>query len=124
MFLVGIGYLLFASAPAGSLIFLWIALFASYAAQVLGAALLDPSLSGFVGGLVIVPLTYALARFRKSPPAAVMLLPGVLAAAARCAGLPRRVQPGHRDRRRRDRTWSSPASRSSPSPSACWSARR
>jgi uncharacterized membrane protein YjjB (DUF3815 family) len=43
---------------------------------VLGAALLDPSLSGFVGGLVIVPLTYWLARFRKSPPAAVMLLPG------------------------------------------------
>ena len=76
VFLVGIGYLLFASAPAGSLIFLWIALFASYAAQVFGAALLDPSLSGFVGGLVIVPLTYALARFRKSPPAAVMLLPG------------------------------------------------
>jgi uncharacterized membrane protein YjjB (DUF3815 family) len=76
VFLVGIGYLLFASAPPGSLIFLWIALFASYAAQVFGAALLDPSLSGFVGGLVIVPLTYALARFRKSPPAAVMLLPG------------------------------------------------
>jgi uncharacterized membrane protein YjjP (DUF1212 family) len=76
VFLVGIGYLLFASAPPGSLIFLWIALFASYAAQVFGAALLDPSLSGFVGGLVIVPLTYALARFRRSPPAAVMLLPG------------------------------------------------
>ena len=76
VFLVGIGYMLFASAPPGSLIFLWIALFASYAAQVLGAALLDPSLSGFVGGLVIVPLTAALARFRRSPPAAVMLLPG------------------------------------------------
>ncbi|MET0965328.1 MAG: threonine/serine exporter family protein [Nakamurella sp.] len=76
VFLVGIGYMLFSSAPAGSLLFLWIALFASYAAQVFGAALLDPSLSGFVGGLVIVPLTYWLARFRKSPPAAVMLLPG------------------------------------------------
>jgi len=76
VFLVGIGYMLFSSAPPGSLIFLWIALFASYGAQVLGAALLDPSLSGFVGGLVIVPLTYWLARFRKSPPAAVMLLPG------------------------------------------------
>ena len=73
--LVGIGYLLFTSAPPGSLIFLWIALFASYAAQTLGAALLDPALSGFVGGLLIVPLTHALARFRRSPPAAVMLLP-------------------------------------------------
>jgi uncharacterized membrane protein YjjP (DUF1212 family) len=75
VFLVGIGYMLFASAPSGSLVFLWIALFASYAAQVLGAALLNPSMSGFVGGVVIVPLTYALARFRRSPPAAVMLLP-------------------------------------------------
>jgi len=73
--LVGIGYLLFTSAPPGSLLFLWIALFASYAAQTLGAALLDPALSGFVGGLLIVPLTHALARFRRSPPAAVMLLP-------------------------------------------------
>ncbi len=74
--LVGIGYMLFASAPPGSLLFLWIALFASYAAQTLGAVLLDPALSGFVGGLVIVPLTQALSRFRKAPPAAVMLLPG------------------------------------------------
>src|SRR6476620_3400903 len=73
--LVGIGYLLFSSAPPGSLLFLWIALFASYAAQTLGAALLDPALSGFVGGLLIVPLTHLLARFRRSPPAAVMLLP-------------------------------------------------
>ena len=57
VFLVGIGYMLFASAPSGALVFLWLALFASYAAQVMGAALLDPSLSGFVGGVVIVPLT-------------------------------------------------------------------
>lgn len=74
--LVGIGYLLFASAPPGSLLFLWVALFASYAAQTVGAVLLDPSLSGFVGGLVIVPLTHALSRVRNAPPAAVMLLPG------------------------------------------------
>ena len=74
--LVGVGYLLFASAPPGSLLFLWVALFASYAAQVVGAALLDPSLSGFVGGLVIVPLAHALASYRRSPPASVMLLPG------------------------------------------------
>jgi uncharacterized membrane protein YjjP (DUF1212 family) len=75
VFLVGIGYLLFASAPPGSLVFLWIALFGSYAAQSLGAAVLDPSLSGFVGGLLIVPLTHLLAKFRRSPPAAVLLLP-------------------------------------------------
>jgi uncharacterized membrane protein YjjP (DUF1212 family) len=74
--LVGVGYLLFTSAPPGSLLFLWVALFASYAAQTLGATFLDPALSGFVGGLVIVPLTHALARLRRAPPAAVMLLPG------------------------------------------------
>lgn len=73
--LVGIGYLLFASAPKGSLIFLWIALLGSYAAQTLGATLLNPSVSGFVGGLLIVPLTHALARYHRSPPAAVLLLP-------------------------------------------------
>ena len=73
--LVGIGYMFFSSAPPGALVFLWIALGGSYAAQTAGALLIGASLSGFVGGLVIVPLTQLLARFRKSPPAAVMLLP-------------------------------------------------
>ena len=99
--LVGIGYMLFTSAPPGSLLFLWIALFASYAAQTLGAALLDPALSGFVGGLVIVPLTYALARFRRSPPAAVMLLPAFWLLLPGALGFRGRVQPGHRGGRRR-----------------------
>ena len=73
--LVGVGYMFFSSAPPGALVFLWIALAGSYAAQTVGALLIGASLSGFVGGLVVVPLTQLLARFRKSPPAAVMLLP-------------------------------------------------
>jgi uncharacterized membrane protein YjjP (DUF1212 family) len=73
--LVGVGYMFFSSAPPGALPFLWIALFGSYAAQAVGALLIGASLSGFVGGLAIVPLTQLLARFPRSPPAAVMLLP-------------------------------------------------
>ncbi len=73
--LVGVGYLLFSSAPPGSLVFLWIALYGSYAAQTVGAALLEPSLSGLLGGVVIVPLTHLLAKFPHSPPEAVLLLP-------------------------------------------------
>jgi len=76
--LVSIGFLLFSSAPKGSLIFLCIALYGSYIAQTVGAALLDPALSGLVGGLVIVPLTHLLAKFPHSPPEAVLLLPAFL----------------------------------------------
>ncbi len=73
--LVGIGYLFFSSAPPGSLVFLWIALYGSYAAQTAGAIWLDPALSGLVGGVVIVPLTHLLAKFPHSPPESVLLLP-------------------------------------------------
>ena len=74
-------------------------------AQVLGAALLDPSLSGFVGGLVIVPLTYALARFREArrPPSCCSRRSGcccpVPSVSAACPAWPP-VRPAAR------RTWS------------------
>jgi uncharacterized membrane protein YjjP (DUF1212 family) len=73
--LVGVGYRVFASAPPGSLAFLWITLLAAYAAQAFGAFVLTPTLSGFVGGLVMVPLTQLLSRLRWSPPTAVLQLP-------------------------------------------------
>lgn len=73
--LVGVGYMLFASAPPGALVFLWIALYGSYAAQTVGAVLLQPALSGLLGGLIIVPLTHLLAKLPHSPPEAVLLLP-------------------------------------------------
>jgi uncharacterized membrane protein YjjP (DUF1212 family) len=72
---VAVGYLLFSSAPRGSLVFLWAALLSAYGAQALGSAVLTAQLSGFVGGLVLVPLTQALARIPYSPPAPVMMLP-------------------------------------------------
>ena len=73
--LVGVGYLLYSNAPRGSLVFLLIALYGAYTAQTIGAALISPSLSGLVGGLVIVPLTHMIAKFPHSPPAAALLLP-------------------------------------------------
>jgi uncharacterized membrane protein YjjP (DUF1212 family) len=73
--LVGVGYMLYSSAPPGALIFLLIALYGSYAAQTAGALLLTPSLSGLLGGLVIVPLSHLLSKFPHSPPGAVLLLP-------------------------------------------------
>ena len=76
--LVGVGYLFFSSAPPGTLLFLWIALFGAYAAQTVGALLLGGQLSGFIGGLALVPLTQLLARFPHAPPAAMTLLPAFL----------------------------------------------
>ncbi|MBM9469025.1 threonine/serine exporter family protein [Nakamurella leprariae] len=73
--LVGVGYRVFSSAPPGSLPFLWITLLAAYAAQTVGAFVLTPNLSGFLGGLVMVPLTLLLSRLRWSPPTAVLQLP-------------------------------------------------
>ncbi len=76
--LVGLGFLFFSSAPPGTLPFIWLALFGAYAAQTLGAFVLGAQLSGFVGGLAIVPLTELIARFPKAPPAAMTLLPAFL----------------------------------------------
>ena len=73
--IVAVGFLLYSSAPRGSLVYLLVALYAAYGAQTLGATLLGPLLSGFAGGLVIVPLSELLARLRNAPPAAVLLLP-------------------------------------------------
>lgn len=72
---VGVGYLLFSSAPPGSLLFILVALTAAYAAQTVGAFVLTAQFSGFAGGLVIAPLTQLLAWFPRAPSATVMLLP-------------------------------------------------
>lgn len=72
---VGLGYLLYSNAPRGSMPFLLVALYISYAAQTFGAALLDPTLSGLIGGLVVVPVTHLLAKVPTSPPADMLVLP-------------------------------------------------
>ena len=73
--LVAVGYLLFSSAPRGSFWWLALTLYVAFAAQSLGAVLLSPELSGFLGALVVVPFTHWVARFRSAPPAVVTMIP-------------------------------------------------
>ncbi|MEF2976661.1 threonine/serine ThrE exporter family protein [Subtercola sp. YIM 133946] len=72
--LVGVGFVFFLSAPKRSFLWILVALFASYGAQTIGAVFLGSLLSGFVGALVVVPLSRFLAQFRSAPPATVMML--------------------------------------------------
>ncbi|MCU1477018.1 MAG: hypothetical protein JWQ64_1711 [Subtercola sp.] len=72
--LVGAGFVFFLSAPKRSFLWILIALFAAYGAQTIGAVFIGPVLSGFVGALVVVPLSRVLSRFRTAPPATVMML--------------------------------------------------
>ncbi|MDF2442744.1 MAG: hypothetical protein JWR01_947, partial [Subtercola sp.] len=72
--LVAAGYVLFLSAPKRSFLWILLALFVAYGAQSLGAIAIGPQLGGFVGALVIVPISRLFARFRTAPPATVMTL--------------------------------------------------
>jgi uncharacterized membrane protein YjjB (DUF3815 family) len=76
--IVAVGFVLFQSAPKGSLVWVALMLLISTVAQRFGSALLTPALSGFVGALVIVPVSRALARVNASPPANVLALPAFL----------------------------------------------
>ena len=73
--LVGVGHLLFSSAPRGALPWLLLGLYTAYGAQAAGGLLLGPQLSGFVGGLVVVPMAQLMARAPHGPPALVTMLP-------------------------------------------------
>jgi uncharacterized membrane protein YjjB (DUF3815 family) len=75
---VAVGFVLFQSAPHGSLVWVALMLLISTVAQRFGSALLTPALSGFVGALVIVPASRALARVKSAPPANVLALPAFL----------------------------------------------
>lgn len=75
--LAAAGYMLFASAPRGSLKWILICVYSAFAAQTFGRLLLTPELSGFVGALVVVPLTTFLTRFRSAPPSMVTMLPSL-----------------------------------------------
>jgi len=72
---VAVGHRYFSSPPRGSFWWLLLALYAAFAAQALGLLLLSPQLSGFVGGLVLVPVSQAIQRARTGPPAIVTMLP-------------------------------------------------
>jgi uncharacterized membrane protein YjjB (DUF3815 family) len=73
--LVAVGHRFFSSPPRGTFWWLLLALYAAYAAQAVGAVLLSPQLSGFLGGLVIVPVAQLIAGRRSGPPALVTMLP-------------------------------------------------
>jgi uncharacterized membrane protein YjjP (DUF1212 family) len=72
---VAIGYFYYSSAPRRSLPWLVIALFCVVLAQQVGNVLIGNQLSGFIAGMVIVPVSQIIAQFRTGPAAAVVLLP-------------------------------------------------
>jgi uncharacterized membrane protein YjjP (DUF1212 family) len=71
----GVGIYVHNSAPPRSLPWLLVVLFAAFAGQVAGKHIVDATLSGFVGAMVMVPIAHAVARARTAPPAHVMFLP-------------------------------------------------
>jgi uncharacterized membrane protein YjjP (DUF1212 family) len=75
--LTALGYTLFSGAPKGALPWFVLVLFLVLAAQRIGSHLLSPELSGFVGALIIIPLTRAIALVPKGPSSAVTMLPAL-----------------------------------------------
>ena len=71
----GLGVYVHNCAPKRSLGWLLVVLLAAWAGQLLGERILDPTLSGFVGAAVMVPVAHAVARAPNAPPAHVMFLP-------------------------------------------------
>jgi uncharacterized membrane protein YjjP (DUF1212 family) len=75
--LTAIGYTLFSGAPKGALPWFVLVLFLVQTAQRFGNELLSPELSGFVGALIIIPLTRAIEHLPRGPSSAVTMLPAL-----------------------------------------------
>ncbi|HZR49014.1 MAG TPA: threonine/serine exporter family protein [Streptosporangiaceae bacterium] len=73
--LVGLGFFLHFSAPARSLPWLLLVLFAVWGAQATGTALAGGLAGAFLGGLVVTPAAYFAQSQRGGPPAQVTFLP-------------------------------------------------
>lgn len=73
--LVGLGFFLHFSAPARSLPWLLLVLFAVWGAQAAGTALAGGLAGAFLGGLVVTPAAYFVQSHRGGPPAQVTFLP-------------------------------------------------
>ncbi|HEY2650575.1 MAG TPA: threonine/serine exporter family protein [Solirubrobacteraceae bacterium] len=71
----GIGIFVYNSAPKHSLPWLLVVLFSAWIGQLIGKQVIDPTLSGFVGAAIMVPVAHLVARARTAPPAHVMFLP-------------------------------------------------
>lgn len=83
--LVGVGFLLYSSAPRGSLGWIVLALAVAYAAQTGANLFISPWVSGFFGAVALVPFARAIRIFRSAPPPIVtttsgfwILVPGAL----------------------------------------------
>ena len=75
--LTALGYTLFSSAPKGALPWFVLVLFLVQSAQRIGNELLSAELSGFVGALIIIPLTRAIEVLPRAPSSAVTMLPAL-----------------------------------------------
>jgi uncharacterized membrane protein YjjP (DUF1212 family) len=75
--LTALGYTLFSGAPKGALPWFVLVLFLVQTAQRIGSQLLSPELSGFVGALIIIPLTRTIELLPKGPSSAVTMLPAL-----------------------------------------------
>jgi uncharacterized membrane protein YjjP (DUF1212 family) len=75
--LTAIGYTLFSGAPKGALPWFVLVLLLVLTAQRIGSHLLSPELSGFVGALIIIPLTRAIELLPRGPSSAVTMLPAL-----------------------------------------------
>jgi uncharacterized membrane protein YjjP (DUF1212 family) len=75
--LTALGYTLFSGAPKGSWPWFVLVLFLVLSAQRIGSNLLSPELSGFVGALIIIPLTRAIELLPRGPSSAVTMLPAL-----------------------------------------------
>lgn len=71
----GVGVFVHYSGPKRALPWLLVVLFSAWIGQLVGKQVIDATLSGFVGGAVMVPVAHAVARMPSAPPAHVMFLP-------------------------------------------------
>ena len=82
-----VGNYLHLSAPARSLPWMLVIMFAAYAGQVAGAAVFGGLLSGFFGALAMTPLALWVETLRSGPPKLVTFLPGFWLLVPGAAGL-------------------------------------
>ena len=100
----GAGIYVHNCAPKRSLGWLLVVLFAAYIGQLVGKQILDATLSGFVGAVVMVPIAHLVARAPSAPPAHVTILPAfwlLVPGAIGLIGITEIVGDNARGRRRR-----------------------
>jgi uncharacterized membrane protein YjjP (DUF1212 family) len=82
-----IGIFLHFSCPTSALGWVLLTLVVAYGAQVVGAVLIGPDFSGFVGAVVVTPLVLAIAALRRGTPSQLTFLPAFWLLVPGAAGL-------------------------------------